>query len=117
MSKLLEVKEFDLITDNIGFRNNVKYKYLNNKKFKNANNDINKRLNEYLSVCKENSIQAKKTKNKLLLFPIIKVINGRVIPIKTPPNGKLFPIKIKIKDIIITVILHLLLYSYTYFIF
>ena len=32
MSKLLEVKEFDLITDNIVFRDNVKYKYLNNKK-------------------------------------------------------------------------------------
>ena len=46
-----------------------------------------------------------------------KVINGRVIPIKTPLNGKLFPIKIKIKDIIITVILHLLLYSYANFIF
>lgn len=34
MSKLLEVKEFDLITDNIGFRDNIKYKYLTNKKFK-----------------------------------------------------------------------------------
>ena len=44
-------------------------------------------------------------------------MNGRVTPIKTPPNGKLFPIKIKIKDTIITVILYLLLYSYAYFIF
>ena len=92
-------------------------KLQNNKKFKNPNSAITKRLNEYLSVCKENKSQAKKIKNELLLFPIIKVINGRVIPIKTSPNGKLFPIKIKIKDIIITVILHLLLYSYTYFIF
>lgn len=95
------------------------YHILYNKiiKIKKANSDITKRLNEYLSVCKENKIQAKKTKNKLLLFPIIKVINGKIIPIKTPSNGRLFPIKIKIKDIIITVILHLLLYSYTYFIF
>ncbi len=33
--------------------------------------------------------EAKKIKNKLLLFPIIKVINGRVIPIKTPTMDKI----------------------------
>lgn len=81
------------------------------KKFTILNKTRIKKLYEYLSVCKEYKIQAKNIKNGLLLFPIIKDMNGRTTPIKIPFNGRLFPIKIKIKDITI-VILHLLLYSY-----
>lgn len=96
MSKLLEVKEFDLITDNIGFRENIKYKYLTNKKFKILIDFIeNFQIQESNDVVEFMNISSKRNVGKVVSIRnyvgLIQVANGlqiQVLPKISFPSNK-----------------------------
>ena len=96
MSKLLEVKEFDLITDNIVFRDNIKYKYLTNKKFKILIDFIeNFQIQESNDVVEFMNISSKRNVGKVVSIRnyvgLIQVANGlqiQVLPKICFPSNK-----------------------------
>ena len=96
MSKLLEVKEFDLITDNIDFRDSIKYKYLTNKKFKILIDFIeNFQIQESNDVVEFMNISSKRNVGKVVsirnyvgLIQVAKGLQIQVLPKICFPSNK-----------------------------